>query len=246
MKLSTATDRGTRFYQEDEILAENTPEGHLLAIADGHGGEQVSRLVCSVLPDFWRKAGGGSVANRFSSLFENLHDLTKNFDSGSTLSVVFVPAQGKTAHVAVLGDSPVVIKDADGVVSFSPDHNVRSNQAEARAGVARGGVIQNGYLMTDYSDLAEGLQMSRALGDKGMGNILSRVPDVYEVKLGPDSWILVASDGLLDPTHIKKESKHYKAIFAALENPDTTAQDLVAMAVKAKTNDNVSVILFRG
>lgn len=43
--------------------------------------------------------------------------------------------------------------------------------------------------------------MGRALGDTHLSKVLSRVPDIYEVKLGAQSFVIVATDGAFDPSH---------------------------------------------
>ncbi len=56
-----------------------------------------------------------------------LGEMTKDMQSGSTLSIVIVPDNEQRAYAAVIGDSPVIILDANEGLNLSPDHNARSN-----------------------------------------------------------------------------------------------------------------------
>jgi serine/threonine protein phosphatase PrpC len=126
--------------------------------------------------------------------------LTEAFDSGTTLAVALVEEAAARVAVAVLGDSAVVVLDSRGRAVASPEHNARTNAAEREAAVRRGGVWDaSGYLRNPGSGY--GVQLTRALGDAGMGPVLRRIPEVYSVDLGPDSAVVLATDGVFDPSH---------------------------------------------
>jgi serine/threonine protein phosphatase PrpC len=118
---------------------------------------------------------------------------------------------------------------------------VRSNPIEAEAAKAKGGIIANGYL---YSGISRGgLQMSRALGDKHLASVLSRTPDLFTVPFDAKTgWILVASDGLFDPSH---ELQPHESNIIDLIDQGGSAVDLVEHAVKVPTYDNATAILAR-
>lgn len=238
--ITTATAKGRRPYQEDRSFVFETVEGVLLGVFDGHGGDEVSSFLAQMVPNFWGAIDGDSYIHALYKIFEMANSLTKEYHVGSTASVVFIPTNKKTAYIAVLGDSPVLADQADHIVFIGPDHNARSNQEERSTAIARGGIYQNGYMWSDYGDNASGLQMTRAFGDVACRNFLNRVPEVFMIPLG--DWLLVGSDGLLDPTHTNTcpPGEFIEEIYAA-----KTAQELVDRAVRIPTHDNVTAILWR-
>jgi hypothetical protein len=86
--------------------------------------------------------------------------------------------------------------------------------------------------------------MSRAFGDRDLGKILSRIPEVYTVELG--DWVLVGSDGLLSPGHDESGVQMLLDIVKMIEEQDVNAEELVDYAANVvKTGDNVTAILWR-
>ena len=238
--ITTATAKGRRPYQEDRILWSSVPEGTLFGVFDGHGGDEVAAFLAAELPKFWSAIDGDNYEHALHKIFVMAALTTQEFHAGSTASVVFIPADEQTAYVAVLGDSPVLAERADGTIFIGPDHNARSNQEERSMAIARGGIYQGGYMWSGYGDNASGLQMTRALGDSGCRNFLSRAPEVFTVPLG--DWLLIASDGLLDPTHTKLSPMD--VVIKAISEGQS-AKQLVAHATRVPTNDNATAVLWR-
>jgi serine/threonine protein phosphatase PrpC len=219
-------------------------QGILLAVFDGHGGADVAHLASEEFPAlFVNEIGEEGATPRIAleNSIQKLNVMTQHLGPGSTLSVVFIPWKGDTATCAVLGDSPIIIKDAEGKINISPEHNVRTNYEERRAAEARGGFVSDGYLFQSYSGM--GLQMGRALGDAHLSKVLSRVPDIYEVKLNKDSFVIVASDGCFDPGHYDFKKAAEAVVKLVEEGAD--AQAVVDRAVGIKTGDNASAIIAR-
>jgi|SRR5208282_1300894 len=248
MVLTGATNRGQRRYQEDRHLMISAEEGLILAVMDGHGGadcsEKLEKNFCMVWDTIYSPDKTPELL--FKELFDKFDMLTSSMETGSTMSVVFIPKAntGKEtqAHVAILGDSPVVIQQPDGTWLPSPEHNVRTNLPERKAAQARGGYYsQNGYIC--YGPEGHGLQMSRAFGDRDLGKILSRIPEVYTVELG--NWVLVGSDGLLSPGHDDSAVQMLLDVVKMIEEQDCNAEELVNYAVGIPTGDNATAILWR-
>jgi len=182
--------------------------------------------------------------------FAKLAGLTKDFLSGTTASVAYIPWNKAatpwsidTVWVAVIGDSPVIVKDAAGKVNISPEHNVRTNMAERKAAEGRGGYVHGGYLYDPQDRDGPGLQMGRALGDKSLARVLSREPDIYPVAVGPSSFVLLATDGAFDPGHYNFDEAA-GAVVSMLEH-GLAAENVVNRALSAKTGDNVTAIVAR-
>ena len=236
MRISKATARGARSYQEDRYFVFPTVMGTYLGVFDGHGGDECAaycvkamRIILTHEPTL-------------QDAVAKLSRETRTMRAGSTASLVFIPKDESRVDVAVLGDSPVIAKLADGFIRISPEHNIRTNEAEADAAIQRGGHISGGYLFASYGSL--GLQMSRALGDAHLDRVLSREPEVFSHVLGKDSWVLVCSDGAVDPGHGAAQA-NIDTIVRMIEDEDADAQDIVDRALAVPTRDNVTAILVR-
>src|SRR5208337_742222 len=166
---------------------------------------------------------------------------TQDMHDGTTASIAFIPLSADVVYVAVLGDSPVIVKQADGSIWVAPEHNVRTNKAEAEAAKQRGGAVVGGYLVAHWD--GPGLQMARALGDKALDKVLSRVPEISTQALGVGSFVLVCTDGALDPGHENAEAAAKSVVELIQSGGD--AQAIVDRAVAVPTGDNVSALLVR-
>lgn len=248
-EMTVATQMGRRPYQEDRNVVYWIPDvGYLLAVFDGHGGTSAAeycsqRLIplCHEVYDNFLFPVRPTVSFEIwlRQIFKVLNDDTELFGPGCAASIVFIPKDGSEAVVGVLGDAPVLVKKADGALWLSPEHNVRTNREEADAAIARGGFVQSGYLFIGQS--GGGLQMSRALGDRHLGPVLNREPQIFRVPVGAGSFVLVASDGLFDPSHASNVSEQ---IAAHIEG-GALAEELVQNAVNEPTYDNVTAILVK-
>lgn len=237
---SYATAQGRRPYQEDRFLIDAEPEGTLIGVFDGHGGDEVAQVLSEEFPKYWAALGGLGYSQALVKAFAMAHDRTQYAACGSTASVAFIPYHQSEVYVAVLGDSPVILERPDGSIWQSPEHNARSNQAEEHAAVQRGGIYHSGYMWNDYSDNAQGIQMTRAFGDYECRNFLDRTPEVFHLPLG--NFLLVASDGLIDPGHTGKRT--VRSVIDDIRLGQNPIQ-LVDRAVNAPTRDNVTAILWR-
>lgn len=250
MKITHQTARGQREYQEDRYIVQHLamPDGTggitVLAVMDGHGGSEVAEYLKEAFIETLMSTGLAPRAATqnwrtvLASSFTVLAETTKEMAAGSTLSVVLLPDNESRAYVAVIGDSPVVIKDAQSNLNIGPEHNAISNAAERDAAISRGAAFDGTYLRS--TDSGYGLQMSRALGDNAL-DFLYRVPEIYEVGLNDESFIIVASDGLFDPAHADTKSE-IERIAELVEN-GADAQALVQDALHRRTGDNVTAVV---
>jgi serine/threonine protein phosphatase PrpC len=236
MNVTHASAKGHRPYMEDFSNVIETPQGVYCAVWDGHGGPDVAAYAVAALPTILH------TRPELKDALAELNSQTRHMDAGSTASLVFIPTDESRVDVAVLGDSPVLVSHPDGSIWVSPEHNVRSNEAEADAAIKRGGFLAHGYLFSSHD--VDGLQMSRALGDAYLDKVLSREPEVFTHVLGKDSWVLVCSDGAVDPGHGAAKA-NIDAIVRMIEDEDADAQDIVDRALAIPTLDNVSAILVR-
>lgn len=233
-----------RPYQEDRFFTCGCPKGLLIGVFDGHGGEYVSHYASEKFPGIFADEITEPKATPRIALkkaIKKLVTLTQPHAAGSTLSLVYIPYRGNTVTCAVMGDSPIIIKDAKGEINIGPEHNVRTNEAERKAAEDRGGFVSGGYLCASFS--GGGLQMARALGNIHLNRVLSRTPDIYTVKINKDSFVIVATDGVFDPGHYEFD-KAAEAVVKLVED-GADAQVLVDRAVAIPTGDNASAIIAR-
>ncbi|MGB7281579.1 MAG: hypothetical protein WBE13_04885, partial [Candidatus Acidiferrum sp.] len=163
-------------------------------------------------------------------------------DDGSTVSLVFIPKSEDVVFVAILGDSPVLVYDANGDLRISPMHNARSNEAELKAAKARGAGFDGNYIFAHFS--SGGIQMTRVLGDRELSSVVNREPEIYAVKVGSSSIVIVGTDGLFDPTH-RNVAPEATIVAELVRDSRYSAADIVRMAELKPTHDNVTAIVVR-
>lgn len=232
---------GTRPYQEDRGLVISKNKGKLLAVMDGHGGDGTAQCVAdnlkAIFSETIMKMAG---EDALFSTFAKLHLLTRANVSGAVVSMAWIPFNTPMAYVAVLGDAPVFIKNPGEDPWIGPNHNVRANLKERKDAEKAGAIFEDGYIWDPL--FTKGLQMSRALGDGALDSILNRQPEVNKVPIHSGAIIIVATDGVLDPTH--QDAAQEKHIMQMVEN-GAGAKDLVLDAVKRDTRDNATAIVAR-
>jgi serine/threonine protein phosphatase PrpC len=239
--------KGNRPYQEDRSFVNITNDGLLLAVFDGHGGESTAEYCrLNLLKAFNAVADDPiypTIPNKIRGIFDFLNIETEKMTEGTTASIVFIPSTLDRAFVGVLGDSPVIIKNKDNEYWHSPEHNVRSNPKEVARVKAAGGVVFNGYAFAPGGGFSSaGLQLSRTFGDAEFASILSRDPEIFEIELAKDSFVLVGSDGLFDPSHGSDDAA---SSIVQLVERGSDAKVLVQYALGIPTQDNVTAILVR-
>jgi serine/threonine protein phosphatase PrpC len=250
--ITSASAQGSRTDQQDRYVTTRIPEdpekplrGWLLAIFDGHGGAQVAELSVRELVSEFDKAWldhGGQADRSLRATVHALSEKTLEERSGSTVAMAYIPATADEVYWAVLGDSIVALTDRLGDLQISPIHNARIHMDERRSAVGRGAVYVDGYL-EDSRRPGYGLQASRGLGDKDLARILNRDPDVRRFALGPQSIVLLVSDGIFDVMDHTVENQIKRIVTLAQQGHD--AQALVEDALSRETGDNVTVLIWR-
>ena len=237
--VTSASEQGPREYQEDFSVTKyfNTDifRGWLLAVFDGHGGNTVAQLCAEKVLDLFEPDIDPILS--LKSLCVKLNEHTEHLKEGSTLSIALVNEDTNIAHIAILGDSPVVTYD--GVdIKISPEHNVRSNMQERQRAQDMGGIYSEGFLYIPNQKY--GLQLSRSLGDSLLESVLSREPEIYTVS--NLQWILVASDGLLDDEH--GSTKHLLEEIKTYAKKKADVSELLAWATQRGLHDNATGIVW--
>lgn len=243
--VTSAIWQGPRPYQEDRhvCLRLDKPnlKGWLLAAMDGHRGPAVADFCAKKIAKLFRISDASRAEESLRRLVADLNDQTKYYLEGSTFSAALLLDDVPKVTVAILGDSPVIVFDKKGKFHFSPEHNVSSNFKEREAAEQRGGIYANGYIWTDLSDLAKGLQMGRAFGDSDFNGILSREPEVYTID-NPE-WVLVASDGIFDPSY--KNTAQFIEEIKKYARQHSTAGEIMKWAESRDLEDNATAIVWK-
>ena len=249
MIVTQFSKQNLRKYQEDASFYRHFKNGDvLLGVFDGHGDDQVSEFVNLTTPYIFSSLSREIKKNppvAFKELFERLVKKTSHFLSGSTASIVLI--RDNVATIGVLGDSPVIIRTALGDIWKAPEHNVRSNIKERIAAEQRGAlIIPKGYLCDKFTfpPYREFLQLSRVLGDKNLDRVLSREPEIFQVPLDSHSWIMVCSDGVIDPGHTS-DAVLQLLINEIEHDPKFDAEQIVNFASQYEQMDNATVVLAR-
>jgi serine/threonine protein phosphatase PrpC len=244
MNITQFSAQNRRPYQEDRSFIKKFMNGDiLLGVFDGHGGELVAEYAATHTSSLFRAIDIETKKDpqeTLSQLYALLVQNTSEYYSGSTANIVWI--KDNVAHVAVLGDSITLIQTATGEIWQSPEHNISTNEAEAIEAIERGGYIDGVYLFDKKVYQGMGLQMSRALGDRELNRILNREPEIFHIQLNKDSWILLCSDGLIDPSH--KTTNNCDSVVEFIEN-GADAEKLVLEMAKKQNKDNSTAILAR-
>jgi serine/threonine protein phosphatase PrpC len=251
-KMSCATEKGIKIYQEDcyltySFILPNGFGGTVLAVMDGHLGVMVAEICKQYIPRFFVPESEDEVYVAFKKLMSELNERTQNMNCGTTLSAVFIPKGDRAAYVSILGDSPVIIIDRECKTNVNIGHNVNKSTKERLAAEARGGKYRNKYMWSPDTGYMQGLQLSRALGDKWMGKILSREPEIHFVPIGPKSIIMVASDGIL--TGKKEYENSAVDIISEQLQSGADASELMAHIVDSNEGilyDNTTIVTRKG
>lgn len=232
-------------------------DGHYLPVQFFENDIFPDKMVVAHLVEKFREAvkAGEDYEKAFKTSFDAVDKIiTDQGWGGSTASVLLI--EGKEAWVANVGDSYIYkfSKDKDPEL-LSSDHNVNFNNEERFEAKKRGADYDKdkGYI---YSEDGHGVQLSRSLGDRNMGDIVISMPDVKKIEISDnDEWLVAASDGLweeLDMVEINKILKNsqnaeeaQQKLIEAVKNAERVIEDKVAgtQIVEKGNFDDVSVVV---
>jgi len=211
-------------------------------IFDGHNGPCAAIAANERMPAVLKEALASceSPEEALKSSFRKIHDviINENVKGGCTATVVlFIGDKGYVAHV---GDTRLALIRDGMLRRLTVDHRP-SNKAEADAVRARGGflICFGGSQMRVNGMIA----ITRALGDKELGEALTCEPDVSPVPLefGSDDVLVLACDGLWDqvPDEIVQNTVLNES------DPLKAAEALRNLAFNKGSTDNISVMVIR-
>ena len=242
--VTSATAQGLRDAQEDRfaVVSLSDDRGWILGVFDGHNGAAVAELAAQLLPEAFRQAlalhhdAKAAVEATIGALRAEAADRYE----GSSVSLAFVDERNARVTVGVLGDSPVIVRDAAAACVIGPLHNTFLDPEDAQRAIERGALLVGPYLVR--SDTMSGVNLTRTIGDAEF-EFLGRTPETVDADLGPESFVLLASDGVFnqdapDPPALVER-------MTALVDAGVDAQGLVDDALAKGSDDNVTVVLWR-
>ena len=224
---------------QDRVVAEELGPGVMLAaIFDGHGKtSDVANYCARTIRHHLAHVREGSAQEYLITAYQRLACETVGAEtSGSTASTVLLFDSGLVVS-AVLGDSLILVKQ-NGAIWQSPDHNVVSNEKERMRVIARGGEYRDGYIFSPKTGARH--QVTRAFGDMHMHGILSSQPEIFTHRVEPGEWVVVMSDGIVDPTWATYPDDKAKLVSRVGRGCD--AKELTPILYSRKGDDASAII----
>lgn len=233
--VGTRTDVGSRRTRnEDFFSVAETKHGLLVVVCDGMGGhaggERASRLAVQEFnaaidanDDDARAMFERAVARANEAVYR---ESTQNADTagmGTTLVAALVRA-GR-ALVVNVGDSRAYRWHANRLERISLDHSVVEE------------LVAAGRITAEQARV----HPQRNIITRALGTSASVQPDLFEVEIGPGDGLLLATDGL----HGMIADDVIEDILRRRALPDAACDELVAAALAAGGDDNVTVALVR-
>lgn len=244
--VSHGVAQGLRPTQEDRaaVVRLELPslDGWLLGVMDGHGGADTAHLCADrIEPAFLDayEASDGAVEPALRELVRRLDEATRDLDPGSSLTVACIAEDTERAFFAVVGDSPVLFRDADDRIRLGPVHNVGVDDDGLRRALDHGALHRGGYLVDPAS--GSGVALTRALGDRPL-TFLDRTPDLLETDLHRHSFVLLASDGLYAWPDVDVARQ---AELLAERVDEGVDADGLCTEIGATATDNVTAVLWK-
>lgn len=252
--------QGLRPTMEDTHLNVKLDDIHLMAVFDGHGGNEASDLlpqlvkkhILEPLVDVNLRYNPTKMNHHIREAFKKIDDIIVSSikdESGSTATIVI--SIDPLIYVVNLGDSRTVIfKYSDGgnppIMVFETQDHKPDNPEERKRIYELGGFVEqeedddprlNGSLATSRSFGDEYLKTNNVAEFKGP---LSIEPSIKIIKKKPDFkyYGIIACDGLWDVVDSKVSIKYLHQY-----GIDNGAKNLVDIALYKESSDNISVIV---
>lgn len=253
LQIISGTVLGKRKENNDIMKVDNVYNSDIFLLADGHGGNYISKLVCNKMLYYFYKKFKFNKLDKCKVLYNTIDEeiynayYCKNFHrEGSTLTCVIVNETDITA--INLGDSNYLIRNSDDEVSGTI-HRLTNNLEINR-------IITNKYRVIKIGKRfrVDGkLEVSRSFGDfyykliknkyNGYSSAVSCVP-CHKIMKNTFKYIVLASDGLWD--YIEKVE-----VMKLLDNGidivsmEKLVEKLIKLAISNGSGDNISIILIK-
>ena len=236
LEICHLTDIGGKSTNEDKLLAKRFNGLHLLAVADGLGGQTAGEIASSVAlveiegtlkTKLKEEDIRNTVKEAVSKANKEIYLLSKENPAYSGMGTTLVMAlvwQGK-ASIANVGDSRAYHLSGSQIRQITRDHSVVQE------------LLERGLITTEESrHHPQRSSLTRALGIEPEVRV-----DIYDIELLPGDIVLLCSDGLSDSLKDEEISE----VISSSVNLDGACANLIERAKKKDARDNISVILAR-
>jgi len=257
--------KGQRNYMEDYTSVKSLKNLTVIMVCDGHAGNEIAKITSENLPTFILSKLINIIDKNSSSIFvaEQIQDIViewahsvREFDSGSTLTGIILDENTQKLYIFNIGDSRTCFEmnNASFVYKLLRHHKSQQNCIDQ--------ISTNFFCTTDHDHTdsrelcrvkSEGgniagsrlngvLSMTRSLGDSGVGDGLSFIPDVYWTNIsdlrGP---VVMMSDGVYEPQLYDCPEFTMRKIYDI--GVKFGAKNIVETAVEKKSQDNISAVV---
>lgn len=231
---------------EDRYVSAIIHDSLYYAVFDGHGGSEVVDLlknrfhfflanslmnVDMLSPTNVKKACQTAIENFEKDLLEKINVK----ESGST--AVFALVGDKYVYMINLGDSRGIIFNQKGEIFLKTiDHTpIRDKYRIEKEG---------GFVMNNR--VANILAISRAFGDfrlKKPLKLVSLESDFYFMEKIPETYLLLASDGLFEALNIREPTDQEVINYLIRKNPIIGLNRLIDFSIKNGSTDDITVLI---
>lgn len=228
MIIKYKTDKNKRDYNEDRIIKFENEYLEGYGVSDGHGSYHISNFLKKELKNYFNikfeKLDKKKIIEIFGKINNDIHSKFPKiaFQAGSTCCILL--KKDNQVFFINLGDSKGIIIRNNKIYYQTKDHKPN---LEIKKLKDIGGKVYNDDGVWRIDDLA----VSRAFGD--LDNIyINCIPHIKKLTIKPLDEILIATDGLWD---VFKPEKLLLTNYRDLDN-------LIKIAIKKKSEDNISII----
>lgn len=246
MKIGFSSDIGQRPSFEDTHVILKSFGGYkdksFFAIYDGHGGKEASEMAAKILHQILliELNKGKDINYTFEKAFLDADRQIENagIESGTTAVIAFI--NGKKLFVANAGDSRAVLDRGKlGGKRLSYDHKADDPDEIKRMEVL-GGWVSPAIKGFDVARVNGDIAISRSLGDREFGELVSPKPFVSETKLiKHDERLILACDGIWDVM----TDEDAVGLISRVNDPQKASDMLKNEALKRGSMDNISVMV---
>lgn len=240
MKSYAVTDVGVkRSVNQDSFYCSNEPVGILpncFIVADGMGGHNAGDFASRFVVDcFLSSVRSGSERTPIQAIEEGVRlaneglirkaNEMKELEGMGTTFVMATIDENNEMIVANIGDSRLYLAEEGRLKQITMDHSLVAE------------MVRNGEIKKEEARYHP--QKNVVLRAVSTRNIVT--PDFYKLRLAPDSYVLLCSDGLSD---MLDESEILK-IISEYEEVSDIAEKMVAVANENGGKDNITLILIK-
>lgn len=231
------TDTGRqRDHNEDSVLVDSTPEGRLLAVADGMGGHNAGEVASATALDAFAATAEETVGERATAAA--LEAAVERADAavrekaradpdreGMGTTLVGALVDGGRATVVNVGDSRAYAVTDAAVEQVTVDHSLVRELVEAG----------------EITEAEAEVHPRRNVISQALGVSETVDPDSYAREFGHGETLLLCSDGLTEEV----PELTIGSVVGGTEALDEAADRLVSIANENGGSDNISVVLCR-